>query len=175
MKTMNSLLNSPWPSPRRQRVSACSFCVFAPAVVFPSNEQCLSLFITSSTFPPLFIPGSLPFLIPLHQLLKVRISPTHFHLFLYSHIFLTFLFLGLEDTLHIYIIQQCCIKTASHPSSWITTDTCVCVLLSNVTMTCCAVTECSLGGEMNRDLGTEGEMVKGRRIEGGRRSLISFD
>lgn len=95
MKTMNSLLNSPWPSLCRQRVSALSFCVFAPAVVFPSNEQCLSLFIISSTFPPLFIPGSVPFSIPLHQLLKVRISPTHFHLFLYSHIFLSLSHLSL--------------------------------------------------------------------------------
>ncbi|XP_070693525.1 protein diaphanous homolog 1 [Pempheris klunzingeri] len=38
-------------------------------------------------------------------------------------------------------------------------------------------TECLLLGEMNWDLGTEGEMDKGRRVEGGirRRSLMSFD
>lgn len=116
-----------------------------------------------------------------HQPLKVRISRIHFPFSSFFHtssqVFLTLPFLCSEDTLHIYIIQQRCVKTASHTSSWIN-HTCVCVCLF-IFLMCpwLVVQRHSLPGKMKWDLGTEEEMDKGRRVEGGirRRSLMSFD
>lgn len=82
-----------------------------------------------------------------HQPLKVRKSRIHFPFSSFfrtsSPAFLTLPFLCSEDTLHIYIIQQHCVKTASHTSSWINhPHLCLCVFvhLLNVPMTCCAET-----------------------------------
>lgn len=122
LKTMSSLPNSPWPSPRRQRVSVWLVCFYYCCyhVVFHSNEQCLSLFHTSPASLP-SLPNSMSIsilLLSFHQPLKVRISRTHLHLVLFSHIFssLSHPFLPLlgGHTAHLHYSAMLCQNSISH-------------------------------------------------------------
>lgn len=99
---------------------ACVFYYCCYHVVFHSNEQCLSLFLTSPTSLPMSISI---LLLCFHQPLKVRISRTHFVLFFFffhtsSPAFLTLLFplLG-GHSAHLHYSATLCQNSISHTSS----------------------------------------------------------
>lgn len=126
-------------------------------------------------------PNSMYISILLLQPLKVRISQTHFHLVFYSHSFSlshgSLPVLG-EHFARLQYSAMLCQNSISYKfMNKPPTPLLVFAFFLPMWLWLSVQRWRLLVGEMNWDLGTEGKMDKGRRVEGGirRRSLLSFD